>query len=271
MSDHGISRGWDDAHALSGAYAVDALDAEERTRFESHLAVCPTCHDEVQELQATAAVLGTAAGAVPPPSLRAEVLAGIAAIRPLPPADNDRRDFGNDDSDTSGGSAARPISLEAHRQRRLLRRPLMMVAAAAAALAVGVTGWDQVRDDRPAGQEQSDLTAAERVLAAPDAVRVDKSFPDGSKAAVVVSRKVGKAVIITDGMKPAPNGHAYEIWYQSSAGDMVRAGLMPDIRSNTLVLEGDPGRAVGIGITVEPEGGSQQPSTDPIAYFNLEA
>ena len=37
----------DDIHALSGAYAVDALDDVERARFERHLANCEACRAEV--------------------------------------------------------------------------------------------------------------------------------------------------------------------------------------------------------------------------------
>ncbi|WP_370288989.1 anti-sigma factor domain-containing protein [Nocardioides sp.] len=273
MTDLGHTRGWEDAHALSGAYALDALDAEETARFEAHLSACPTCAEEVAELRATAAVLGITTEVAPPASLRSAVLADIASVRPLPPLTHDDHSDEHDDTDQGAGAPgmqplAAPVSLQAHRQRRLLRRPLLMVAAAATVVAGAGIGWSQLEDDAPVGPN---LTAAERVLAAPDAKRVDKRFPDGSEAAVVVSRELGKAVIITDGMTPAPNGHDYEVWFQSSAGDMIRAGLMPDIRDNTMVLEGDASRAVGIGITVEPDGGSQQPSADPIAYFNLEA
>src|SRR5690349_5461481 len=77
MTDH-------DQHALSGAYAVDALDADERARFEAHLATCADCREEVASLQEAAALLGTDP-VEPPSSVRDSVLAGIASIRPLPP------------------------------------------------------------------------------------------------------------------------------------------------------------------------------------------
>ncbi|HEY9395441.1 MAG TPA: zf-HC2 domain-containing protein, partial [Nocardioides sp.] len=47
-----------DIHALSGAYAVDALDDIERARFEEHLAVCADCRDEVASLRDTTWMLG---------------------------------------------------------------------------------------------------------------------------------------------------------------------------------------------------------------------
>ncbi|HET8600823.1 MAG TPA: zf-HC2 domain-containing protein, partial [Segeticoccus sp.] len=47
----------DDIHALSGAYAVDAVDEVERARFERHLTVCADCRAEVASLRAAAAEL----------------------------------------------------------------------------------------------------------------------------------------------------------------------------------------------------------------------
>ena len=58
-----------DLHHLSGAYAVDALDAAERTSFEQHLAVCADCRAEVSELSATAHALGSLTETAPPPEL----------------------------------------------------------------------------------------------------------------------------------------------------------------------------------------------------------
>ncbi|HEY0641398.1 MAG TPA: anti-sigma factor, partial [Pseudonocardiaceae bacterium] len=73
-------------HTLTGAYALDALSGTERAGFEHHLAECPACAAEVAELQATAAALGTAVAATPPPGLRAKVLAEARRTRQLPPA-----------------------------------------------------------------------------------------------------------------------------------------------------------------------------------------
>jgi len=74
-----------DIHALSGAYAVDALDDDERTQFEQHLEVCPECRAEVQSFTETAALVAETEAETPPPGLRDSVLSGIASIRPLPP------------------------------------------------------------------------------------------------------------------------------------------------------------------------------------------
>jgi hypothetical protein len=51
---------------------------------------------------------------------------------------------------------------------------------------------------------------------------------------------------------------------------MVPAGLMPPKPDQTFLLEGDASDAMAAGITVEPAGGSPEPTTSPIALFDLE-
>ena len=55
-----------DDHSLVGAYVTDALDEQERARFEEHLAVCPTCADEVWNYNETLAELATGLAVTPP-------------------------------------------------------------------------------------------------------------------------------------------------------------------------------------------------------------
>lgn len=256
MSDHQQPQGWDDVHALVGAYAVDALDDGERERFEAHLRQCADCRDEVASLQEAAALLGTD-DVAPPTELRDQVLAGITTIRPLPPLSHD----------ASGGA---PVELAARRRRlrpfSSSRLPLLVAASVVLLAAVGgllLRPW--------AGTDEGPLTATEQVLAAADATRYEQEFPDGSRATVVVSRSEGRAVILTEDMALAPEGKVYELWLQSPEGTMVPAGLMPDEPDTELLLEGDASEAKAVGITVEPDGGSDQPTSQPIAFFTLDS
>lgn len=255
MTDH-------DQHALSGAYAVDALDADERARFEAHLATCADCREEVASLQEAAALLGTDP-VEPPSSVRDSVLAGIASIRPLPPVTSETAPTA---TPTSGDELAARRTRRSLAQR-LARTPLLVAAAVVLLLAVGtalVRPWaDQATDTPP--------SAIDRVLTASDAVSVRKEFPDGSRATVTVSRSEGRAVIQTEDMALAPDGKVYELWLQTPDGAMVPAGLMPDEADNKVLLEGDASEAKAVGITVEPDGGSEIPHSTPIAIFELAA
>ena len=74
-----------DIHALSGAYAIDALDDIERAQFERHLAKCAECRAEVESLREASAMLAETTAVEPPADLRDRLLAEIRTVRPLPP------------------------------------------------------------------------------------------------------------------------------------------------------------------------------------------
>ena len=63
-----------DIHALSGAYALGALDAAEAAEFEEHLRGCDPCRAEVCEFREVAARLGESSSERPPAALRERVL-----------------------------------------------------------------------------------------------------------------------------------------------------------------------------------------------------
>ncbi|GAB6984213.1 anti-sigma factor [Nocardioides pyridinolyticus] len=229
-------------HALSGAYAVDALDDLERAAFERHLAECAECQAEVASLREAAAMIAETTTTEPPPELRDRVLAGIRTVRPLPPE----------------------VSAATVRRRRTAR---FLVAAAAAALIAGggvvvaQQPWDEASEVQ--------LSVADQVLRAPDARESTLEFKDGSTATVTHSDSVGRSVIVTTDMAAPPEGKVFQLWYAQPDEGMVSAGLMPVEADQTVVLEGDAATATAVGITVEPEGGSPKPTSEPIALFDF--
>jgi anti-sigma-K factor RskA len=235
-----------DLHPLSGAYAVDALDDLERARFEKHLQECPDCAAEVSSLREAAALLALSVDAGPSPELRSRVLAEISTVRPLPPT-----------------APAQEVV------RRTARRFPQLVAAAVAAVllatGVGVTAWHPWNRSRPGEQP-----VAAQVMDAPDSRRQTLEVPGGGSATVVHSRALGKAVLITRDMPKAPAHKVYELWLQDADGVMKPAGLMTGgLSRQTVVLRGNAVDATGVGITVEPAGGSQAPTTQPVALFDF--
>jgi len=229
-----------DIHALSGAYAVDAVDDIERASFERHLASCPTCRAEVASLREASALLADAATTTPPPALRDAVLSGITRVRPLPPV-------------TVGG----PV----HRRRWF---PALVAAVVLALVGVGGAVWQPWRDDTSV-----QVSVTDQVLKDPDAERFTQELPNGATATVVRSAKVDRAVLVTEDMPPPPDGKVYQLWYQSPSRHMTSAGLMPD-GADTALLEGNANDAVGAGMSLEPAGGSDQP-TEVVALFDFEA
>ena len=259
-----------DIHALSGAYAIDALDDIERAQFERHLAVCADCQAEVDSLREAAALLPETTMAAPPEDLRARVLADIATVRPLPPLTGTPLQpvpepvtgpVGEESAAPSAPGTVVPL-------RRPLRRRLTGLVAAAAAVAAIGTGavWQPWHDST----SQTQLSAADRIRSAPDAMTVTQRV-DGGEATVVASKSLNKFLISTQGLPALPAGKVYEMWLQDADQGMVPVpgGLMT-AADTTVVLDGNIANAVGAGITVEPAGGSRVPTTDPVALFAFE-
>jgi anti-sigma-K factor RskA len=122
----------------------------------------------------------------------------------------------------------------------------------------------------PWNNEAPRLTAVERVLQAPDAQRVERQV--GSATATIVrSKSLGQAVIVADHMGAAPAGKDYQLWFEDNAGAMHSAGLMPHSSAErvSVVLQGDATAATGVGITLEPAGGSPEPTSAPLVLFPL--
>lgn len=246
-----------DVHALSGAYALDALDADETAAFERHLQSCESCRAEVRSLREAGSALADTVSEAPPERLRSSVLAGIGQVRPLPP---------------TGDETASPATVPADAPqnelaaRRASRRPSRWLVGVAAALAL-LAGAATVRAVQLDRQLQSVVAAGDdvtRVLTAPDATTSTARATTGGRAAVVSSASLDQAVLVTVGLPPAPAGSTYQIWLLQGTGAPVSAGFVPATDRSAVVLQGDVASATGVGVTVEPAGGSAAPTTTPI-------
>jgi anti-sigma-K factor RskA len=244
-----------DIHALSGAYAVDALDDDEREQFEQHLAVCPECRAEVRSFAETAAQITETEAQIPPPSLRDAVLSGIASTRPLPPETPETTPATT--SEEPHAAAVRPL------RRRTF--PLL-VAASVALILVGLGVFGGVRLLQNNGSSSANL--ADQVLNAPDAVSSTQPLAGGGELTIVRSESLQQAVMVGKDVPAPESGTTYQLWLQQPGKGMVSAGLMPDAEEPT-VLTGDAATAKAAAVSVEPEGGSAEPTTDPIALFPL--
>ncbi|SDP47968.1 Putative zinc-finger [Pedococcus dokdonensis] len=266
-----------DIHGLVGAYAVDAIDEQERSAFELHLAECPECQAEVASLQEAATQLSLMSEVAAPASMRDSVLAGIKTVRPLPPLEAQSGGpvasgpVGGPsptvDAPTRTGSASHAVpdsTVVPFRPRRRVTAWLAS-AAAAAVLLVGGLAWSPWDDGTPPPRN---VSAIEKVLEAKDAKRYEKVI-GGAKATIVRSASLGKAVIIADHMPAAPAGKDFQLWFDQPNRGMVSAGVMPHGAADTvtILLEGDAATATGAGITEEPAGGSTAPTGEPIALF----
>ncbi|HEV7961971.1 MAG TPA: anti-sigma factor [Actinoplanes sp.] len=245
-----------DIHALVGAYALDAVDDLERVAFERHLAGCPNCQAEADELRETATRLADTTWSVPPPRLRAEVLTQIGRTRQLAP-----------------NEPARPERDARAAVSRWRRFTIGAAAAAVLAAGAGAATWavqeQRVHDERAvaAAAHQREVRT-QAILAAPDLVVRTSPMVGGGRLTVAYSASQGSSVVAVRADSAPGSDRAFELWTIRGTGSPVEVGLLAaGEQSAVRIVDGVPGNDV-FAVSLEPAHGSPTP-TDIRARVDL--
>lgn len=290
-----------DPSELAGAYALNALNAEEKAEYERYLASTPDARREAESLEIAAAALGFDAEPVEPsPALRASVLSAIASTPQLPrqdattdaaervaaPAPVAITPEGTSDAQpvrpttvapvpTTKAATARPASTNAERKakQRWFSKPLALGAAAVALIAV-LLGVNTVTGALNNGNGLAEAVQFAQINAQPDAQRQTIKLTNINDeqqvvATLVWSGELGQSALIVDGLAPLSDEEIYEMWYIGEDGP-VSAGTFNTGRSggSWRILEGTMSAGDAVGVTVEPAPGSEQPTTDPLIVIH---
>lgn len=217
------------ARELTAAYALDALEERDAQALEAHLESCAACRDELDGFREAAGALALVTDApAPPERLRARVLERAREER------------------------LNVVPLRPRRNRLVVAGFATAAAAALAAVAVGAYAFTLSRSlDR-------ERTAAE-ILADPAA----RSIPiEGGRGRLVVGSD-GRAALVTD-LEPAPAGRTYEVWIITGQ-QPKRAGEFEGNDDRDVVrVDGRVRAGQVVAVTVEPDGGVDAPTTQPI-------
>jgi anti-sigma-K factor RskA len=233
-------------------YVFGALEQPARGEIDGHLSrACPNCTAGVKRAQEIAGCLAlTVPAADPPDRLRKRVLASVAPD-------------------------AKPRSRWAG--------AWVAVAACLAVTVVAMMIRDrqkdaELKDARRHVQEQrvelARLTEALTILNDPAAKQVvfggAVSQPPRGRVFVHPQRGV---VLIASNLPPVPPGKTYEMWVIPRTGSPAPAGLFRSEPDGTAlhVLRGglDLASTGAIAVTVEPEGGTAQPTSKPLIVAAL--
>jgi anti-sigma-K factor RskA len=244
---------------LKDAYVLDALPQEERRSFEEYLAAHPERRAEIDELGAVAGLLAFAPHEQEPsPELRSRVMEVVEAEAAL------RRD-GRE-------------SVFARFVQYVEVRGLAL--GAAALLVIGLLSWNvllqnQVKDLQ--GEVQSaqgrvnDLQAKVRDAKTQQTqtIQLSGTWANQGADAEVASINEDRIILVAHNLPSVPEGQTCQIWVIKGdvpepsglfqpGGDEMAAPI------TTPVKQGDT-----IAVTVEPAGGSEQPTSDPVLSAEL--
>jgi len=246
-----------DVHTLAGPYAMDAISAPDRARFDRHLARCEDCAREIASLREATARLAAAAAVSPPPALKTRVMAAAAATRQRPPGQEPE-------------AAPRTWPLRRAPRRRLAMAAGAVAAAAAVAAAVvfGVSNGG-MRDQLSRAQASSQRVAA--VLTAQDATMMTGAVRGGGTVTIVMSHSMRELVFTAAALHALPASRGYELWLIGPAGDRAVIMLPPARHGMTgpVVASGlRPGDH--LALTAEPASGAAHPAGRPTTPMMLD-
>lgn len=275
----------DDWDYLAAGYALGGLSDDDRAVAAGLLETDPSFRREVAEYEdSLAGVAETDAPLAPSADVEAAILAipraapggsgrapGISeatgAEAPAEPADTPRTE------DSSPAPMAEVVSLDALRASRRTWRMVAGAAAAAAVVAVAglggallhVTGEQRDLDDSLA-QSQEQLDRAESLLTAPD-VR-SETIDMGEDAGMTVVSSLSEQVfqVHAHGTLDVPDDQVMQLWLIDDTG-AHSVGFLADEAVTVAGSEFENGALVGV--TAEPAGGSEQPTSDPLGVVEL--
>ncbi|MEU6353471.1 anti-sigma factor [Streptomyces sp. NPDC047072] len=268
----------EDLHSLAAPYALDALEPAERARFEKHLKECDSCPAEVRTLAEDAVRLAWSAAAPAPPAMRDRVL---AAVRATPQEQSPQRasDWGRESVRRPEPVRARKSQLPPHvwgvqppprkRQRRPLFAPFATATAAAALVVASLFAVQANRTQDELDAQKAQASEIAHVLQASDALATRGQDAQGHTIGVVASASEGRAVVTLSGYSAPPSGRVRQLWLMRPDEQPRSLGLFS--ADTPLVATGLDKSATSLAVTVEPDGGSPQPTSQPIVQLALKS
>lgn len=220
-------------HDLLPALALGILDSEETSRAQEHLAGCLICRRELAAYESSTAELAHAAPSLAPsPQVKERLMARVQAVRPRRPA---------------------PVASRPWLERLLPAWGLASVILVIALGALNLLLWQRFNKMdaflSPGGMRAVPLSPVEAASPATGFVLVSA---DGDEGALVV-----------DGLPPLGEAQQYQLWLIRDGKRTSGAVFSTDENSYGGTRIRAPESLLSysaVGITIEPAGGSPQPT-----------
>jgi anti-sigma factor RsiW len=246
---------------LLGAYALDAVDPDEATQVERHLAECPPCQAEVASYREVAGLMGYT-GAAAPPDLWERIAAGLE--EQPPPLRLDRLQ--------TPSSVAGPVAISPA-GRTVSTRVFTAVLAVAAVLLVGL-GIQVIRLSTRTSHlpntvaSQLMVKSYEAAAGEFDARHVSLIRTDGTTSVPMVILPNGTAYVDARELPRLAADRTYQLWGKGATGSapvsLAVMGSDPVIQQLSI-----PSDVTALAVTLERAGGVPAPTTPALAQGQI--
>jgi anti-sigma-K factor RskA len=246
----------DELDQLLGAYALDAVDPDERRRIEAYLAIDAGARDEVAQHREIATLLSYGGGAAPP-GVWDRIVDALDLDAAAPPP---------------GDELAKVLPLAAARRNRA-RTSIVAAIGLAAAVVIGVLGATVLERGRELSRLERSVSAGTTLersfgaaLNAPGARRADLLAASGGSRVEVVVGADGVGYLGGGSLPTLADDRTYQLWgVLDTAGgkQVISLGVLGNHPGVVSFAVGDSGRVVALVLTDERRGGvptSQQPA-----------
>lgn len=258
----------EDIRDLLHAWALDAVDPAESAAVERAIREDPSLADDARALREVVGLLALDARAEPPASLRDDVLDQIART----PQESAPGAVRRADEQVAGSSAPADVADAASSDpaeqdgvvsltRVRARRRDRWLAAAAVLVAAAVPTVLAVQQQQRADEAEQQLATVAEALARPGAELVAQDVTGGGRAVAVLSEDT--SVFAARGLSALPEDEDYQLWVVLDGAATSQGVLTVAEGETSAEVEELPAGAV-LAMTVEPAGGSPQPTSDPV-------
>ncbi len=225
---------------LKEAYALGALSESERREFEGYMTLRPELRQEVEEFSSVANMLALAPMEYePPPEVRHDLMTIV--------------------SDEAGDEQAEQPSALSRLGGYLSLRTL--VPAALSVIAVVLLGWNVLL--------QGEVQNLQGELQERQTFAMQGSGAASDTNAEVVKLEDGRSIVVAEDMPSPPEGKTMQIWVIKGDTPQPAGTFRPGSGSVAASVDGSLEKADAVAITVEPAGGSDAPTSDPVLQTGI--
>ncbi len=229
---------------LKDAYVLGALPEEERAEFERYLADHPERQAEVDDLGAFANLLAISPQQQePPPELRRRVMEVVEA--------------------EAAPRRARRRTVFAGLREYLDARTITL--GAAAMLVVGLLSWNVLLQN----QVQDLSGQVEEARAEGRTIALEGTWAQQGASAEVAAIDEDRVILVAENMPSVPEDRTLQIWVIHDDVPTPSGLFDPDGNMTAAAVTTPIEKADAIAVTVEPAGGSEKPTSDPVLLTEL--